>query len=377
MEKVGIISCAQTKYSEKRDDVRENELVYEAVSKVLEESGLEFRDDGKGIDAAVTCSHDHFDGVTISNWPIAEVTGGHLRPEEKVAGDGAMAVFYAAMQILSKKYEVVLVAVHTKESQTDRRIIENTTFDPIYHQMLGIDYLSASALSAKYYMEKRKISLLDLSKIVVRNREKGVKNPYAQIRERISIDDVMSSPFVSYPLRELDIKPTSDGACALILANEKKAKMLSSKPVWIAGFGNCYDGLYLGDRDLSDCLSLKRAAKMAYKMAGIENPKKEIDLFEISTEYSYEEPLFCEGLYLCEDGKEIIDSNLFNINPSGGLLCGVPVHVSGASRVCEVFFQLAKKAGEAQIDGAKVGLAHGTLGPCGQMHSVIILSLGG
>ncbi|MCL5935424.1 MAG: hypothetical protein M1543_02895, partial [Firmicutes bacterium] len=80
-ERVGIVTAAQTRYKSGRPDVRESELVYEVVEKVLQETGLKFTEDGTGIDAAVTCSHDHWDGVTISNWPIADVTGGHLRSE--------------------------------------------------------------------------------------------------------------------------------------------------------------------------------------------------------------------------------------------------------------------------------------------------------
>ena len=68
---------------------------------------------------------------------------------------------------------------------------------------------------------------------------------------------------------------------------EKKAKKITNKPIWIKGMGNCYDAHHLGYRDLADCDSLVTAAGQAYKMAGIANPRKEIDVAEISEEYSY------------------------------------------------------------------------------------------
>ena len=167
----------------------------------------------------------------------------------------------------------------------------------------------------------------------------------------------------------------------MILASKEKAKKITPKPVWIGGIGNCYDLHYLGDRDLANCDSLELASKRAYGMAGIEDPKKEIDVAEISDEYSYKELLWAEGLGFCERGKggELIDSKATEmggeipINPSGGLLSGVPSGVAGMSRVAEAFLQLRGKATYRQVEGARTALVHGVTGSCGQAHCVIIL----
>ncbi|MFC2017496.1 thiolase family protein [Chloroflexota bacterium] len=325
-EKVGIVAVAQTKYEESKPGLRETELVYEVVEKVLQETGLTYAEDGTGIDAAVTCCHDHWDGVTISNWPLADVVGGHGRPEEKVAGDGALAAYYAFVQILSGHFDIVLVTAHVKESQTVKNAIDNFAFDPIYQRMLGLDFLSAAALQANRYMNRYGITPEQCAKVVVKSRSNAKNNPYAQAPMDLSVKEVLNSRMLAYPLRLLNTKPVSDGACAIILAREEKAKRITDKPVWIKGIGSCYDAHYLGDRDLADCLSLVLAAKRAYSMAGIENPRQEIDVAEVCAEYSYQELLWTEGLGFCSQGEggKLIDAGVTEmggelpVNPSGG-----------------------------------------------------------
>jgi acetyl-CoA C-acetyltransferase len=190
----------------------------------------------------------------------------------------------------------------------------------------------------------------------------------------------VKSKMLASPITELESYPQSDGAVAMILATEEKAKKLTDKPVWIEGFGSCRDAHNPGERELADCDSLVDAAKQAYKMAGVKGAK-DIDLFEISTQYAYQELLWTEGLGLCGrgEGGKLIDSGKTQltgkmpVNPSGGMLAGIPALLAGMSTVAESFFQLRGEAGKRQVDKAKKTLAHGTVGPCGQMHCVIIL----
>ena len=378
--KVGIVAVAQTKYEERKME-RESELVWEVVQKVLEKTGLAFAEDGTGIDATVTCSQDFWSGRTLSNVQVTRACGGHLRPEVKVAGDGALACFYAAMQILSGQYDTVLVVAHTKESQTMKNIIDNAAFDPIYQRLLGLDFTSAAALQANRYMQKYAITPEQCAKVVVKNRRNAKRNPCAQAPLDLTVNEVLSSEIVCYPLRKLDCKPCSDGACALVLAREDKARRLTSKPVWIRGVASCYDAYYLGDKDLADCQSLIEAAQRAYKMAGITNPRREIDLAEVSEEYSYQELLWTEGLGFCDrgEGGKLIDSGAtalsgqLPVNPSGGLLSGRPVNVAGLAAIAEAVLQLREEAGARQVEEARTAVAHGVGGPCGQLHCVFVL----
>ena len=384
-QKVGIVAVAQTKYEPSKASLHLMELVFETVEKILETTGVGFSDNGDGISGIVSCSQDHWDGRTISSMAIPDVTGGHLRDEQKVASDGANAVLYGMMEILSGHHDIVLVVSHCQESQTEGRLIENFGMDHIYHRLLGLDFLSCAAMQANRYMYKYGISRQQCAKVVVKNRSNAKRNPYAQAPADLDVGDVLNSKMLAFPITLLDAKPVSDGACALLLATEDKAKKLTNKPVWIKGVGNCYDTHYPGDRDLADCDSLVFAAKKAYSMAGITNPVKEIEVAEISENFSYQELLWMEGLGFCQrgEGGQLVDRGVTQmkgklpVNPSGGLLSGVPVIVAGMARVAEAALQLRGECGDHQVSGAKVALAHGTSGVCGQMHTVFLLEKGG
>lgn len=376
-ERVGIVAVAQTKYHPNRCDVNEEELAWEAVKPVLEETGLSLWD----IESAVTCSQDFWDGRTISNMNIQHVVGAHLQHEDKVCEDGINAVYVAMAQILSGHYDAVLVVAHMKESQGEKSAIENAAFDPAMLRVLGLDFTSAAAMQAKRYMYKYGITPDQIARVAVRNHANAKNNPFAQDVKDIAIEDVLGSKMVSSPIRALDAKPISDGAVAMIIANEKKAKKVSKKPIWITGVSNCYETHYLGDRDLADCDALKTAAKKAYSMADIKNPLKQIDVAEISTEYSYQEPLWLEGLGFCAQGEggKLVESKTVSmggklpVNPSGGVLPGNPNGVAGMARIAEVVLQLRGEAGERQVKGAKTALAHGYTGICGQHQAVMVL----
>jgi acetyl-CoA C-acetyltransferase len=380
-ERVGIVAVAQTKYSADRADVIEGELVYEAVGQVLKETGLKFAQDGTGIDATITCSQDFLDGRTISNCNVMSYVGAHHSDEDKVAEDALNAVYTAFARVLSGHQDVILVAAHCKESQADMRGVENAALDPVFLRVLGLDFLSSSAMQARRYMYKYGITPEQCAKVVVKNRANAARNPFAQESASVTVADVLGSQVLASPVRQLDMKPVSDGACAMILATEKKAKKLCSKPIWITGVSNCYETHYLGDRDLAECEALVKAAKKAYSMAGITDPRKQVNVVEISEEYSYQELLWMEGLGLCGRGEagKFIDSGVTQlggqlpVNPSGGMLSGNPTVVAGMTRIAEGVLQLRGEAGERQVAGAKTALAHGFTGVCGQLQGVTIL----
>ena len=376
--RVAIVAAAQTKYQPSRADVNEAELAYEAIKQVLQETGLTLSD----IDSVVTCCQDAWDGRTIASLNLQNVVGAHFGHEFTVAEDGINAAYVAMSQVLSGHYEVVLVESHMKESQGEKSLIENSVFDAILMRQLGLDFTSAAALQARRYMDKYGITPEQCAKVVVRNHGNAKNNSLAQSSLHITVDDVLRSEILASPIRLLDAKPISDGACALIVTSEEKAKKLAKKPVWVMGASNCYETHYLGDRELADCDALMKAAEKAYTMADIHNPLSQIDVAEISTEYSYQEPLWMEGLGFCGrgEGGKLVDSGMIEmggqlpVNPSGGVLPGNPNGVAGIARVTEAVLQLRGEAGARQVDGAKVALAHGYTGICGQHQAVMVLA---
>jgi len=379
-DRVGIVGIYQTKYEPRKVFDSYPELVFEASSRVLEGTGLTIGN----MDQIVTNSQDFWDGRTISNRTVSEACGSVLRSESKVAMDGSFAVFYAAMRILSDCYDSCLLVSHCKMSEGDPHLINNAMFDPLYQRVLGFDEVSTCALQARRYMNKHKITEEQCSQVSVKNLRNGKLNPYVHRAMEVNVDQVMRSAKLADPIKELDAYPVTDGACAMVLASEEKAKKWCPNPVWLAGMASRLDSFYLGDRDLAETASLTLAAKKAYQMAGISNPAKEIDLVELSDFYSYQELLWLEGMGFCRRGEagKMVEKGITGlegelpVNPSGGILSGNPVTVAGAIRVAEAALQLMGQAGKHQVEGAKTALAQGHCGPCGQGHCVIVLEKG-
>jgi acetyl-CoA C-acetyltransferase len=379
-DRVGIVGIYQTKYEPRKVFDSYPELVFEASSGVLEETGLTIGD----MDQIVTNSQDFWDGRTISNRTVSEACGSVLRSESKVAMDGSFAVFYAAMRIMSGCFDSCLLVSHCKMSEGDPHLINNAMFDPLYQRVLGFDELSTCALQARRYMNKHKITEEQCAQVSVKNLRNGKLNPHVHRAMEVSVDQVMRSAKLADPIKELDAYPVTDGACAMILASEEKAKKWCPNPVWLAGMASRLDSFYMGDRDLAETASLTLAAKKAYQMAGVSNPAKEIDLVELSEFYSYQELLWLEGMGFSRRGEagKMVDKGITElegelpVNPSGGILSGNPVTVAGVIRVAEAALQLMGKAGKHQVEGAKKALAQGHCGPCGQGHCVIVLEKG-
>ena len=376
MDKVGIVGCAQTKYEAAKIDLTYSELVFEVVKKLHNELGITNDDVG----CVITSSNDFNDGRTIANMAIQDAVGSVRKAESRVSGDGAFAYMYGAMRILSEAYDTVLVVSHCKCSEVSQYLVNNTIFDPYYQRHLGLDQISAAGLMANMYMNKYGITEEQAARVVVKNRKNALNNPYAHLQKEISIKEVLDSKMLAYPLKELDFPPFSDGAVAMLLAKEDVAKKMTDTPVWLKGYGSSTDAYYLGHRNMTDLIGLEIAGKEAYKMAGISNPVKELDVCEISENFSIHELMIYEALSFCEKGQggKYIESGetemngSIPVNPSGGVLSSNPAMANGLVRVAEISLQLMGKAGKRQIPDAKIGLAYGMNGICSQGNCVLI-----
>lgn len=378
--RVGIVAVAQTKFEGKKLDEHTAELMYDVTRDVMGQTGLEFKEGS--IDSTVAASYDLLSGPAGAYMFLGYVVGAYQREDERVLEDGSLAVYYGAMQILSGHCDTVLLVSYTKESAIDKNLYEWVGMDQIYQRRIGLDFVSAAGLQAMRYTTKYGITPEQCAKVVVKARKNAGNNPNAMCCDSLTVDDVLRSAMLCDPIRVQEAKPTPvDGACAMILTSEEKARKLTDKPVWITGLGNCYDHHDLGWRELADCEALTTAAQRAYKMAGIKDPMKEFDVAEISEQYSYQELLWSEGLGFCGKGEggKLIDSGKTDmggelpINPSGGMLSGLPVCVAGMQRAAECVLQLRGEAGARQVSGAAKAVAHGVDGPAGQLQCVITL----
>jgi len=218
----------------------------------------------------------------------------------------------------------------------------------------------------------------------VKNKKNAMEHPCAQLPMEITVDDVLNSEVMAWPVKRLDVSPTSDGAVALVLAAEHVAKRISAKPVWIEGVGWNLETFYVGQRDLYYPKQVEFAARQAYQMAGIKEPDKEIDIAEPYDPFDYKEMHHLEGLLLCGKGEapKLMADGVFNRDgrlpscPSGGALgVGNAIAATGTMKVAEIFWQLRGEAGKRQVPGKpRKGLAQ-AWGDEMQVGTVIILGI--
>lgn len=374
--RVAIVAVAQIGHD---GAVNENlrEVSYEVTRDLLNQAGMK----REGLGTIVSSSSDFWQGISCSNTFYFDAIGSYLKDSTKAAEDGAAGFLYGLMRVMSGHFDNALVHAITKSSEIPSlSTLTNLYADQFFQRPVGLDDVSAAAMQARLYMDKYKATEEQAAKVVVKNLGNALSNPYAHKKGKITVDEVMKSKVMAHPIKALDCATYSDGTCAMLLASEEKAKKLTNNPVWIKGVGWYVDYKFFGDRDLLDGM-LWKAAKKAYDMAGIKNPRKEIDIAEICEPYSFQELLWYEQLGFCGrgEGGKLIDSGVTDrngelpVNPSGGVLASNPYVARGLIRIAEAALQVMGKAGDRQVPGVRTALAHSTYGFAGQVHSVVIL----
>jgi acetyl-CoA C-acetyltransferase len=376
MQKVGIVGYYQVKLFSDANYGR-YEMIFEASRGALDKAGLKKKD----VSTVISCTNDYYDGRTISNCFTVEVGGGYMADESKVEMDGAHAALYGLMRILSGNHNLAVVWGGSMPSCYPYHTVRLYETDPTWERPLGyVNDITAAGFQMRAYMEKYDVSAEDIAKIAVKNKKNAAKNPLA-LKEaqlpNLSVNDVLESGVYADPVTELMVAPPCDGVAALLLAPEKHALKITDKPVWITGVGYSQDTYYLGERDLSGCNSMRKAAEMAYSAAEIKDPRVEINVAELFETQAVEELIFMEELGLAEKGKAIeLDSEIngeIAVNPSGGALSGNPPCATGLIRIIEAVKQLTGEAGDHQVKGAKRAVASGQIGMCAQNSIVYVL----
>ena len=229
--------------------------------------------------------------------------------------------------------------------------------------------------------------------VAVKNRRNGACDPYSHYQQEITVDDVLNSPMVCWPLNLFDCCPQTDGAAATILCRADIAERFTDKPVYVAGVGMATDVPYVHEKEsFTEFVATVRAAKQAYDMAGIGPREIDVaevhDCFSITEIINYEDLGFCEkgqGGRLIEKGETAVEGRI-PVNPSGGLLTkGHPLGATGIAQMAELYWQLREEAtssgglGDPQVNArrqVKIGRGYGlqhNVGGRGISNSVVTI----
>jgi len=381
---VAVIGAGMTLFRRRLKETGK-ELSFLAAKMAMEEAGIEKKD----IDMIVMGSApDAFDGIHMKGENLLDGAGGAGKPYVRVFNGGGTGVFAPIAgwwHVASGVADVCMVVAEEKmgscypHPQTAFRHI----WDPVIDRPLNPNLVWLFAMEMNRYMTVHNIKKEDIARVAVKNKRNAVGHPCAQLADpNITIDDVLNSEMMAWPVQRLDISPPSDGAAALIFCSEDVVRQYTDDPVWIGGVGWNIDSTMWTNRDLYFPRYVAHAAKMAYKMAGIVNPRREIDFAEPYDPFDYKELHHMEGLLLCDKGEAPIltregvtqrDGDM-PICPSGGLLgVGNPIAATMGQKVCELYWQLAGKAGKRQIPGdPRVGVGQ-AWGDIMQMATVMLL----
>ena len=380
--RVAIVGIGQTRHEESKDDWVYWENDYEAARAALADAALKRTD----IDTVIVSGWDAIDGRTLSDMHTSMAAGGYLKDSSHVGDDAIIALAYGYLRIASGLYDTCLAAGHGHR-EAPVEAVTRIVFDPLFARPVARNHTITQAMQANAYLHKFGVSEEQAARVVVKNRQNGTRNPYAHLRQAVSVEDVLASPPVAYPLKVLDCPPESVGGVAIILAAEEVVRRITDRPVWIRGIGWAIESYELGNRDLAQMPSVTAAAQQAYQMAGITRPLEELDLAEVHEATSFHELMAYEalgfaeagqGANLMDDGQTEMTGRL-PVNPSGGALSTNIFGATGLVRVAEAALQLRNEAHGRQVAGARLALAHGLsaiAGAAAPTNCVVVLERG-
>ena len=385
--RVAILGAGLTKFMRRALETPK-ELAYEAASAALNEAGLTIDD----IDCVVSVTApDAFDGVHMNGEYFADGAGAKGKPYMRTYVGGGSGVFGAIngwYHVASGHFDTCLVVAEEKMSTAmpHPQGAFNAIYDQFLERPLGVNLLWIFALEMNRYMTTHQIPMETFAKVAQKNKRNGADHPSSQsgICGDFSIEQIMDSEIMAWPVQRLMVSPVSDGAGAMGLASDEFVRKRGLSPVWIEGVGWSLDTSFWTNRDLYYPRYVQKAAEMAYKMAGITDPKKEIHVVEPYDPFAYKELHHLEGLLLADKGEapRLAEEGFWDrdttvgipATPSGGLLgVGNPISAAGMMKVAEIYWQLAGKAGKRQVRREiKKGLAQ-AWGDLMQVGTVVVL----
>jgi len=280
---------------------------------------------------------------------------------ENACTSGSTAFYLGYNMVISGQAEVVLVAGAEKLYVPELGLLDSgrTELDT----QLGMVVIAGFAMRAIRHMNEYGTTPEQLALVAVKNRHHGQLNPFAQFREAVTLEQVLSSPVIAEPIRRLQCCPNADGAAAAIICSESFARRMR-KPVNIKAAVLC-TGSYDNPQNLTHWETDYRTCKTAYERSGV--GPEDLDIVECHDPFTIAEILHYEAMGLCKEGEggrlvengETALGGRIPVNVSGGLLSrGHPVGATGIAQIVEIVTHLRGEAGPRQITGAKVGLAH-------------------
>ena len=352
--RVAIVGIGQTYHQGKRPDVNLVEMINEAVRAALDDAGLTLKD----IDTVLSGSMELFEGHYSPDMWAVEGLGAFMKEGMFLScggTTGASVTSAAFFHVASGHCDTALAVCWQKHHEGDARAGLRSA--PYWYRELMTGPIGNFARRAQLYMASSGAQEEHGALMRVKADQGAMKNPYAHLRLGLTVEDVMKSRLLVYPLRLLHMCPDSSGACALVVASAERARKITPKPVWVEDWEVAHGGgigYYWENPERS---YLEPLSRRIYKANGILNPAKEIDVFELYTPSAWSEFNWIEEAGLCRKGEawKLLEKGTFGLdgeiptNPSGSVVCTNPIGASPVLRIAEAALQVRGDAGEHQV----------------------------
>jgi acetyl-CoA C-acetyltransferase len=364
MSSIAIVGTGQTAHARRRTDVSQAGLAREACVEALADAGLTMDD----IDSVVVASGPAMFGAVNQpeKW-LVDALGARMKPLVRVTsggGTGLAGALAAVNQIKAGSARRVLVVAYDKLSEGQLQASISTLYDPFWGREFAVGIMGFSAAYWHARMKRLGHTEEAAAMVAVKNRRHAMANPKAHVKKEVTVEEVMASRPLCWPIKILDVPPISDGACAVVLAADEDALAITDRPAWLHGMAYYCEADNGADRSMLQSEPLQYAAAKVYRSAGITNPFRQFDVAELQEPYTCFELSYYEGLGLCPPGgaAELVESGAtamggeLPVNPSGGCMGANPIGATALIRLAEAAMQVTGRAGEHQVEGASRAL---------------------
>lgn len=359
------------------------ELCVDAALGALDDAGLE----RGAVDGLVTCNA-MAQPLLYHAEAAAEYIG--IRPRYCLAaGAGGGTTFsiihHAASAIVTGMADTVVVAMadslRSGLTREQALVVQSSTGHPEFEQPYGPTVPAYYALLARAHMARYGTTPEDFAAVAVSGRAHAARHPAAQMRDPITVEDVLASRMIADPLHLLDCSLVSDGGAAVVLTSAERARDLRHAPVLLLGAGEGHRYEHISQAEDLTSSAAREAGEQAYAMAGIGPADIDIaqlyDCFTPTVLIELEDLGFCaagEGGHFLQSGATLPGGSL-PVNTHGGLLSHChPGNPGSLFALTESVLQLRHAAGERQVPGAQTVLVHAQ-GGIMSSHTTLILGL--
>ncbi len=360
-----VLGTGQTHHRAKRADVSMPGLLREAIDRAMTDAQVGWAD----IDAVVLGkAPDLFEGVMMPELFLADALGATGKPLLRVhtAGSvGGSTALVAASLIQSGVHRRVLTVAYEKQSESNA--MWGLSILPPFQMPVGAGAGGYFAPHVRSYIRRSGAPEHVGAIVAAKDRRNGALNPFAHLRQPdITVESVRKSQMLWDPIRYDETCPSSDGACAMVLGDEAAGDAVEGGAAWLHATAMRTEPTTFAGRDQVNPRAGREAAAALWAEAGITDPMSEVDVAEIYVPFSWFEPMWLENLGFAPEGEgwkvteagETAIGGRLPVNPSGGVLSSNPIGASGMLRFSEAAKQVMGRAGDYQVDGARLALGH-------------------